>query len=105
MDEDTVESILLCHLQQSVEMRLLRVHAAVGDETEQMQPTIAGASVLHGIEQDGVREELAVLDHQIDAGDVHVNDAACTDVQMADLAVAHLAFGKANVRSAGVDER
>ena len=51
-----------------------------------------------------MRKELAVLDHQIDSRDVHVNDAAGTDVEMADFAVAHLAFGQADKRAAGVDQ-
>ncbi len=70
-----------------------------------MQAALAGAGVLHGVEQHGMREQFAVLDHQVDAGDVHVDDAAGADVEVADLAVAHLAFGKADERAAGVDER
>ena len=51
-----------------------------------------------------MREEVSVLDHEVDAGDVHVNDAAGADVEMADLAVAHLPFGQPHERSAGVDQ-
>ncbi len=52
-----------------------------------------------------MREELAVLDHQVDAGDVHVHDAPGADVEMANLAVAHLPFGQADERSAGMNQR
>jgi hypothetical protein len=86
-------------------MRLLRVHAAVGDEAEEVQASLAGAGVLHGVEQHRMLEKFSVLDHQIDAGDVHVHDAAGADVEMANLAVAHLAFGQADERAAGVNER
>ena len=103
--EDAVHAVLLRHLQQRVEMRLLRMHAAVGKQSEQMQPPLAGARMLHGIEQHGMREEFAVLDHQIDARDVHVHDAPRADVEVPDFAVAHLPFGQSDERPAGVNER
>ena len=52
-----------------------------------------------------MREELAVLDHQLDAGAVHVHDAAGADVEVADFAVAHLPVGQADEVAAGVNER
>jgi hypothetical protein len=61
--------------------------------------------MLHRGDQHGMGEELAVLDHQVDPGDVHVHDATGADVEVADLAVAHLAFRQADERSAGMDER
>ena len=105
VDEDAIDAVLLRHFQQRVQMRLLRVHAAVGEQAEQMQPALAGARVLHGIEQHGMREKFAVLDHQVDAGDVHVHDAAGADVEVADFAVAHLPFGQADERPAGMNQR
>src|SRR5579863_270688 len=70
-----------------------------------MQSPFAYACMLHGREQHGMREELAVLDHQVDARDVHVHDAAGTDVEMPDLAVAHLPLGQADERSTCVNQR
>src|SRR5579872_1826658 len=70
-----------------------------------MQPAFARARVLHGFEQHRVLEQIAVLDHQIDARDVHMHDAARADVQMPDLAVPHLPLREADERPAGVDER
>ncbi len=86
-------------------MRLPRMHAAIGEQTEQMQPAAAGAGVLHGVDQHGMREEFAVLDHQLDARDVHVHDAPGADIEVADLAVAHLAVGQPDERAAGVNQR
>ena len=37
--------------------------------------------------------------------DIHVDDAAGADVEVADFAVAHLPVGQADVRAAGLDER
>src|SRR5260370_37544414 len=50
-------------------------------------------------------EEFAVLNHQIDACDVHVHDAASANVEMSDLAVAHLPLGQSDKRPAGMNER
>ncbi len=86
-------------------MVLVRVHAAIRQQAEQMQPPIADARLLHGIEQHRVGEELAILDHEIDLGDVHVDDAAGAHVEMADFAVAHLPGRQSDEASAGVDQR
>ena len=70
-----------------------------------MQPAAARARVFHGAQQRRVGEEFAVLDHQLDAGDVHVDDAAGADVEMADFAVAHLPVGQADEVAAGLNQR
>ena len=86
-------------------MGLIRVHAAIGKQSEEMQPAATGARILHGREQNGVRKEFAILNHQLDAGTVHVHDASGTDVEMADFAVAHLSVGQADVVAAGLNQR
>src|SRR5260370_31603562 len=70
-----------------------------------MQSPLDDAHMLHHGEEQGMLKKLAVLDHQVDAGDVHVHDAASANVEMPDLAVAHLPFWQADERSAGMDER
>jgi hypothetical protein len=81
------------------------VNTAVGNKAEKVEAAATGARVLHGGDERWVGEEVSVLDHQIDARDVHVHDAASADVQVADFTVAHLAFGKSDERAAGVDQR
>ena len=49
--------------------------------------------------------EFAAGDELVNAGDVHVHDAAGADIQMADFAIAHLSFGEADSGSGGVNER
>ena len=105
MDEDAIDSLLLGHFQQRIEMILTRVHAAIGDQAKQVQLAAAGARILHRLDEHGMGEEFAVLDHQVDARDVHVHDAPRADVEMADFAVAHLPFGQSDKRSAGVNQR
>ncbi len=85
-------------------MRLIGVHAAVGEQSEQVKAAAAGAGVFHGGEQDRMGEEFAVLDHELDARAVHVHDASRADVEVADFAVAHLTFGQSDVRTAGVNQ-
>ena len=65
----------------------------------------ACAGVLHRIQQNGMLKEFSVLNHEVDAGNVHVHDAARANVQMTDLAVAHLPFGQTHERPAGMNER
>ena len=103
--EDPIHIVLLGHLQQGIEMRLIGVNPSVRAQAEQMQSTTGGLRVLDGGEQDGVREEFAILDHQLNAGAVHVNDTASSDIEMADLAVAHLTVGQADKFAAGLHER
>ncbi len=52
-----------------------------------------------------MREKLSVLDHQIDARDVHVHDAPGANVEVADLAVPHLPLGQSHERPAGMNQR
>jgi len=68
-------------------MLLPRMHAAIRNQPEQMQLAPAQASVLHRLDQHRMREEFAVLDHQIDARDIHVHDAPRANIQMPDFAI------------------
>ena len=86
-------------------MVLVRMHATIGEQSEEMQPALAGARRRHRVDQRRVCEKLTILDHQIDLGDVHVHDAAGADVEVADFAVAHLPRWQADVAPAGVDQR
>ena len=49
--------------------------------------------------------ELVGGDQRVDARDVHLHNAACADVQVADFAVAHLPVGQADEVLGGADER
>ena len=69
-----------------------------------MQAASAGASVLHRGDEDVIRKEIAFLDHQIDLGYVHVNDASGANIQVTDFAVAHLPDWQSYIASAGVHQ-
>ena len=107
VDENTIsiQAILFCHLQQSMKMGLIRMHAAVRKQPKKMQAASAGLRILHGLEQNRMRKEFAILDHQLNARAVHVNDAASADIQMSDFAVAHLSVRQADGWAAGLNKR
>ena len=77
-------------------MLLVGVNAAVGDQAEEMQLASALARALHGLHDGRILGEFAGGDLRVDAGDVHLHDAAGADVEVADFAVAHLAVGQAD---------
>ncbi len=70
-----------------------------------MQSPFAHARVLHCTKQHRMGKELAVLDHQIDTRDIHVNNASGANVQMSHFAISHLSCGQADERPAGMNQR
>ena len=75
------------------------VDTAVGHEAEEVEAGMAGLGegVLKG--RDG--GELILADGLLDAGEVLVDDSAGAEVEVADLGVAHLSLGEADVFAAG----
>ena len=83
----------------------MAVDAAVRAEAEQMQGGVVDLAVVHSLQERGILEEISVLDGLGDPRQLLIHDAACADVQVAHLAVAHLAPGQAHVHAAGAQER
>src|SRR4051812_16169341 len=50
-------------------------------------------------------KEFAVLNHELDASRIHVHHTSGADVQVADFAIPHLAFGQSHKWTAGLNER
>jgi len=84
-------------------MLYMRVHTAVAQQAEKMQ--IARAAAFHRFKQKRLLEKILVRNHQVDARDVHVNDAARAHIHVAHFAVAHLSLRQPNVRTGSVDQR
>ena len=70
-----------------------------------MQLCAAGFHPVQRGAPDGVAGDLAVADRLGDPHDLLVDDAAGADVLVADLAVAHHAFGHPHVEPARLDQR
>ena len=103
VDEDLGHAGLLGGLEERVEVGLLGVDAAVGDEAAEVQPPVAVLGALEGLLDDLVLRELALAHGLVDAHDVLPHDAAGADVEVADLGVAHEALGQADGERRGVE--
>ena len=103
VDENVLHLVFARHAQQLEQMLDVRMHAAVAHQPDQMQ--LASAAALHRVEQQRLAEEFAAGDQLVDARDVHLDDAAGADIQVAHFAIAHLPFGQADVRAGGVNQR
>ncbi len=104
VDEDALKAVLAGSAKEGVEVLLVGVDAAVGDEAEEMKLAAAVLGALHGSDDGGVLLEFVFRDELVDAGDVHVDDAAGAEIEVADFAVAHLAVGQADEVLGGADE-
>ena len=60
---------------------------------------------IHGMDQRGLLEELAILNILGDPGQFLIHDAACAHIQVAHFAIAHLAVRQAHVHAAGAQLR
>jgi hypothetical protein len=83
------------------EVILMRMHAAIADEAEEVQALAFG--FFESVHEHGHGGEFAIANALVDAGEVLIHDATGTEVQVADFAVAHLAVGQADVLTAGAD--
>ena len=81
----------------------MAVHAAVADQAHQVHALAGFPGRIHGMDQRRFLKERSVLNVLGDAGQLLIDDAARADVEVADLAVAHLAVGQAHVHAAGAD--
>src|SRR5207237_913011 len=83
-------------------MRLIRMDATVGEQAEEMKLATSSAGVLHRTQQYGILKKISVLNHQLDACRIHVDDPPGTNVQVTHFAVTHLTVTQTDVRSARV---
>ena len=96
VDEDVGELMLGGHADEGIEMALVGVDTAVGEEADEVQGAAFLCGQFVGTGEGGVGVEGAVEDGGVDAGHVHADDAAGTEVEVAYLGVAHLAVGEAD---------
>ncbi len=92
VDKDPLHPVLFRRQQEGVQMLLLRVNAAIGDQAQQMQGASLFAGVLQRLHDHRMAEKFAGANQIVNACDVHVHHAARADVQVTDFAVAHLAI-------------
>ena len=86
-------------------MGIVAVHAAVRQETDQVKGGALGSRFIHRPDQGLLFKEVAIPDVLGDAGQLLIHHAASAQVQVADLAVAHLPVGQADRHAAGAQLR
>ena len=102
VEDDVGHALLGGELDRRLDVLPAGVDAAVGDQAEQVQAAArAAAGALAGGEQRLVLEEAAVGDGVVDPGQVLLDDRAGAEVEVADLGVAHLPLGQADVGALG----
>jgi hypothetical protein len=78
-------------LEEGVEMFYVGVDAAIGNQTKKVEAFTLGD--LKAFPQDRILFEGTIGHGQIDSGELLVNDSTCSQIQVSDLGVAHLALG------------
>ena len=91
---DLVKAVVLCHLEQSVDMCNVAVNAAVGDKTHHMESCPVLFCVVDGLKEIFIFKEISILDRLGNSRKLLINDAACAHIHVADLRIAHLAIRK-----------
>jgi hypothetical protein len=101
VDHEVHDAGLRRHLQQPVDVLDARVHAAVGDEADQVHPRGA----LQRRQQHLVATERLDPGGLVDQRQVLLHDRSGAEVHMADLGVAHLPVGQSDGGAAGRQRR
>ena len=96
------KSVALRQFQKGIEVGVVAVYAAVGNQAVQMQARSLFLRVVHRLQQRLVLKEITVFDLLRDPGQILVHDPAGPYVQMAHLGAAHLFLRKANGHAAGI---
>ncbi len=91
-------------LRHGVDMLLVAVHAAGRQQAEDMHGTTGVHRQVHGIGEGGIIEEGAGLDGTADAGELLVDHAPGTQIEMSHLRVAHLVAGQSDGGARGADQ-
>ena len=79
----------------------MAVHAAVGQEAQDVQRAALCKRVVHGLDVGRVFKEAAIVDGVRYPGQVLVHHAARANVGVADLGVAHLSLWQTHVQAGG----
>src|SRR5699024_448735 len=79
---------------------IMGMDAAVTEQSHHVKCAVVVIHMVHCTEQDLIVEEIAVFDGFVDACQTLIDDAAGTDIEVADFRVAHLAFRETYIKTA-----
>ena len=103
VNADLAEPFLFGQFQQRVQMGVVGVDAAVGEQAGEVKTATPCLCPGDAVQQDRVGEKIAVDDGFADHGQVLVHDPAGTEIEVADFRIAHLPFRQADRHSRGED--
>ena len=93
-----------CQLGHGDQVVLMAVHAAIGQQAEDVHGLAAGGGLVHGGADVRVLEEVAVADGLGHASEVLIHHATGAEVHVADFRVAHLPIRQADIHAATRDQ-
>ena len=79
----------------------MRVNTAIRNESDQVEAVSMGG--LDNFLEDRITVESAILNSEIDAGELLIDDATCAEIEMSYLGVSHLALGQADLEPARLE--
>ena len=99
MDIDLFQATALSEFHQCIQMGIVAVHTAVGQQPNQMQSGFFRNGIVHRRNKSGIFKEIAILNGLGDAGQLLINNAAGANVGVSDFGVPHLSIRQADVHS------
>ena len=101
MDIHVLHAALLAHFQQSIQVGIVAMHAAVAQQTHQVNGLAGLLGGIQGMDQGRFLKKLAVLNILGDTGQFLIHDTASAHIQVAHFTIAHLAVRQTHVHAAG----
>ena len=74
---------------------------AIRNESDQVESVAMGC--LENFLKNGITFESVILDGEINAGELLIDDATCAEIKMTYFGIPHLAFGQADLESARLE--
>ena len=103
VEADLAQAVAARQFEQREHVVDVRMHAAVGQQTEDVQGGIEPLALVDRAHQRFVFEEITVLNGLGDAGQLLIHDAARADIGVTDLGVAHLTVRQADIQTGSAD--
>ena len=88
--EDACKSTAGSHVQECVKVMLMAVHAAVGQQSDQVKCLMIVPAPVHRNDDGWVLEEVTIQNALVDSREILIHNPTRTEVHMPDLGVAHL---------------
>ena len=104
MHIDFVQPFAQSHVEHGVDVVLVAVHAAIGEQTENVQRAAIGLELGDDFLERGVAREVAAGDGAVDTGVFLIHHPSCADIEVADFGVAHLPRRQAHSRFGRLDQ-